>query len=247
MKSLLFFLLLLSSAPALAQVNFNAGGLGQPEVVFTQGNYDFNAEQVGKSNCVNLPLVNQSDRPRLLTALRSNLGAFTISSPAEEMLPLQLPPGGTMYVSVCFKPEAERNYNGRISAVYGHDSATMVVTGSGLIITQSKPITSYDLRVEKKNGSQRDFILNVDLLDATSIELTVSDALGKTVRSYTKGEVKAAGPYQFTFDGTDGNNSPLPFGKYFVKLIAKDFKSTKSIEITGKAETKKTSRKRSSK
>lgn len=232
MKRLLLVLVILFVADsARSQMEFTPSGFGKPQVGFSQKTYDFNSQAIGSSNCINLPLVNQTDRSCLLTALRSNLGVYTIVSPAEEMLPIQIPAGGTMYLSVCFAPIESRNYNGRITAVFSDDSTQLVVTGSGIVLKQEIKPTANDLRVKPKKKGSREFIFEVDLMASSSIELTVSDPLGKAVKSYTNGELKAAGPYQFTFEGVDGNGDVLPAGKYYVKLTVGDFKSTKTIEI----------------
>lgn len=235
-RFLLVLVVLVVAGNAHSQMEFTPSGFGQPQVAFSQKTYDFNSQSLGSSNCVDLPLVNQTDRPRLITALRSNLGVYTIVSPAEEMLPIQLPAGGTMYLSVCFAPIEARNYNGRITAVFSEDSTQLVVTGSGVVLKPEIKPTKTDLRVQQKKKGSREFIFEVDLAETSAIELTVSDPLGKTVKSYTNGELKSAGPYQFTFQGVDGNGNPLPAGKYYVKLAVGDFKLSKSIEIT---ETKK--------
>lgn len=214
---------------------------GQAEIAFAQKSFDFSAQGVGTPNCINIPVINRTDRPRLLTALRSNNAVFTISSPAEEMLPIEIQPGSTMFVNVCFIPREETKYTGAISAVFGTDSSLLAVNGGGIRIEPLKIPTKDDLRVSRKKDSKTVYTFEVDLAKPSVIELVVFDELGKPLKSYTYGEIKQAGPYRFTFNCRDSNGKPLAKGKYYVKLATADHKQTRSFEI---GEAKKVKRKR---
>lgn len=216
---------------ASAQNNRATGIFGQAEVAFGQSSFDFNTQGVGVPNCINIPLTNRTDKPQSLKELRSNLGVFTISSPAEEMLPIEVQPGGTMYVAVCFRPTDVKNYAGKITAVFGNDSTVMEVTGGGIHIDPVKIPTKDDLRVVAAKGTGHDFVFEVDLSHSMAIELTVTDALGTLLKSYTFGEIKQAGPYKFAFNCRDPKGNALPNGKYYVKLATIDYKETIPFEI----------------
>lgn len=217
--------------PAIAQNNRATGIFGKAEAAFGQTSFDFNMQGINVPNCINIPLSNRTDKVQLLKELRSDLGVFTISSPAEEMLPIEIQPGGTMYVAVCFRPTAVKSYEGKITAVFGSDSSVMSVTGGGIYLEPVKIPTKDDLRVVPAKGTGHDFIFEVDLAKSMSIELTVCDALGNQIKSFTYGEIKQAGPYKFAYNCRDFQGKPLPNGKYYVKLATMDFKSTKSFEI----------------
>ena len=227
------------SLSAYAQNNRATGIFGKAEVAFGQTTFDFNMQGINVPNCINIPLSNRTDRAQLLKELRSDLGVFTISSPAEEMLPIEIQPGGTMYVAVCFRPTEVKSYQGAITAVFQEDSSVMEVTGGGIYIEPVKIPTKDDLRIVPAKGTGHDFIFEVDLAKSMSIELTVSDALGNQIKSFTYGEIKQAGPYKFAYNCRDYEGKPLPNGKYFVKLATMDFKSTKSFELNVKRKAKK--------
>jgi hypothetical protein len=234
MKTFAFVLIFLATCAVTlrAQSGEPVRLFGQQEIAFAQTSFDFNAQGIGMPNCINIPLINRTDRPRLLTALRSNNSAFTISSPAEEMLPIEIQPGGTMFVNICFRPMKEMSYAAKISAVFGTDSSELAVLGGGIKVEPIKIPAKDDLRVSRKKDSKTEFVFEVDLARSSAIELTVSDALGTPLKSFTYGEIKQAGPYRFTFNGRDSNGRPLEKGKYYVKLATMDFKATKIFEVT---------------
>ncbi len=234
-----FIALFLFVGDASAQNNRAVGIFGKAEVAFGQTTFDFNMQGINVPNCINIPLSNRTDRVQRLKELRSDAGVFTISSPAEEMLPIEIQPGGTMYVAVCFRPTEVKSYEGAITAVFDTDSSVMAVTGGGILIEPVKIPTKDDLRIVPAKGTGHDFIFEVDLAKSMSIELTVTDALGNQIKSFTYGEIKQAGPYKFAYNCRDYEGKPLPNGKYFVKLATLDFKSTKSFEINVKRKAKK--------
>lgn len=216
---------------ATAQNNRATGIFGAAEVAFGQTSFDFNTQGIGVPNCINIPLTNRTAQAQTLKELRSNLGVFTISSPAEEMLPIEIQPGGTMYVAVCFRPTEVKNYDGKITAVFGSDSSVLEVVGGGIHVDPVKIPTRDDLRVVPAKGTGHDFTFEVDLSHSMAIELTVTDELGTLLKSYTFGEIKQAGPYKFAFNCRDPKGNALPNGKYYVKLATIDYKETIPFEI----------------
>jgi hypothetical protein len=217
---------------ASAQNNRTTGIFGAATIAFGQESFDFSTQGIGIPNCINIPIGNKTDQVQILKEIRSNLGVFTISSPAEEMLPIEIQPGGALYVAVCFRPTEAKAYTGKITAVFGSDSSVLAVSGGGIHVEKIKIPTKEDLRVVPAKGTGHDFTFEVDLPRSMVIDLQVTDELGNIVKgNFTYGEIKQPGPYKFSFNCRDQQGNALPNGKYYVKFSTIDFRTTKSFVI----------------
>lgn len=198
-------------------------------VAFGLQKYDFNAQALGSRNCANISITNATENARMITAIVSSNDAFTLSSPSEEMFPMTIQAMNSMYISVCFKPGTLGKHAGKFTAYLGTDSTVVEVLGSAIKPQKVAALPKkHNLKVRKlKTG----YDLTVDLAQQTPVTLTISNALGTTVRDLSGGDMKEAGSYTFPFDGKNENGESLEPGVYYVKLKAGDFKLSKSITI----------------
>lgn len=244
MKSLLFVLLVAPSVlvaqsqqdpqvmdPRMLHLMRDGGSALRGGVIqWSQSVFNFNSQTVAVEKCVNIPILNATDRPRLLTALYSTDRSFNISSPAEEMLPMTIEPMGSMKIAVCFRPSDLKKFSGRITAVFGTDSTSLSVEGIGIKpVVGPKPPAQTGLEIA--GGKKRSWVFSVDIAQPSQISLTVVDALGRTVRSLSGSEIKAAATYKFDFDGKDDKGNKLAAGTYYVKLSATDQRISKTLKI----------------
>ena len=225
----------LSAATASAQPGHDqpVNLFGNAKVEFAQTSFDFNTQGIGRPNCINIPIVNKTGEVQRLVDIYSSSEGFSVSSPSDMMLPIEIQPGGTLYASLCFRPMEERNYSGVYVAKFEKDSSVMTVTGGGMKVEPIRIPTRDTLRVIKKKEAKNQYIFEVDLSTQSKIELIVSDALGNELKSYTFGEIKYPGPYRFNFNGVDKQGNPLDAGTYYVKLETINYKGSKSFPIEG--------------
>jgi len=61
-------------------------------------------------------------------------------------------------------------------------------------------------------------LISYELYSLARVQLTVYDAMGRSVRHLVSGAVQAPGPYAVTWDGRDDSGRPLAAGAYFYRL-----------------------------
>lgn len=235
--------------PFNSTTNTSTPGLIGPPVQFERDLMDFNSQGLDQENCVNLSLVNRTDRPRALTGLYSADPAhYKIASPTSAMLPITIGPYSSMYVAICFKTSRPGQYNSRVVAVFNSDSAVLQVHGMGLgdspALQDQFHSFETDLRVSEdftlhpKKAAVKNVSLMVDpksklpqntiylsLNSQSGVTLVLTDALGKVVRKFFDNEGKAMGEYAVMFDGRDQNEKPLEPGGYVLRAEIKDLQT----------------------
>ncbi len=202
------------------------GALGGPEVAFDRPTVDFLTQGVQQENCSNMPLMNKSDRPKMLTMLRSDDPAhFRINSPVQEMMPMQLEPHGSLYINICFRADKEKEYHSRVIAVFGEDTVVLLVSGKGVKQKAVGPTPTVLALKVKKSKNRIDRVLELELPLRSTVTLEVQDILGKPVRKLITNELKSAGEYEFNFDWTDDAQHPMPAGTYVIRVEATSVES----------------------
>jgi hypothetical protein len=197
------------------------GAAGGPQIAFDRPAIDFLSQGVQQENCINMPLSNKSDHPKLLTILESeDPKHFRINSPVQEMMPMQLEPHSSVYINVCFKADKEKEYHSTLIAVFGDDTLKLDLRGKGVKQKVVGPMPT-ELALKSKLAKNRiNRILNIELPTRSTITLEVDDMLGKPIRKLITNELKSPGEYEIDFNWTDDNQKPMPAGSYLVRLEA---------------------------
>jgi hypothetical protein len=238
MKSIFHILLsLLVSGTAFAQVNTPPmvdppGGnlLGDNQgVMFERQLLDFASQGVDQENCTNLPILNNTNRPQMLTGLASRDPHFVITSPSEQMLPVIIPPQGSLYIAVCFKSHEAKSFQSQIVARLSDDSVVLVVKGAAVPLKMANlPPTATTF--EAASCGKRSFDLKASIARRSTVLLQVTNSLGYIVRTYLANEVKTPGRYEVRFDGKDETGAKLPAGKYIARFEAKDVETKEEVK-----------------
>jgi hypothetical protein len=206
------------------------------DFAFERPMIDFSTQGLDQENCINIPLTNKSDRPRLLTGLASrDPSHFAIMSPIETMLPMSVAPHSSIYVNLCFKADKEKEYRSSIYAAFGDDTASLALVGRGVKRLREGPLptkTEVSVITPKKKSKNR--TVAFELPFRCTINLEVENMLGKTVRRFLINEVKVAGHYEIGFNGKDDNLVTLPKGIYFIRLEVENIETHETQHATTK-------------
>jgi len=256
----------LTTLLSLALVCFTAAlaHAQQPTRPFTfeRPMHNFASQGLNQENCINISLLNNTDKPRKMTELMTEDDEhYKITSPSQSMLPITLPAYSTMYVAVCFTATAQGAYHSKLYAIFDRDTATLELIGEGMGDAPMPPmgmapVKSYqnDLKVSNlftlgkvkkirlSKANKKDLPPNkiyVSLASQSAVTVLLTNSLGSTVRKYFDNEGKAAGEYEFEFDGKDTFDQPLPAGNYYVRAEIKDLTTQRVYVMTKKIAVKK--------
>ncbi len=207
-------------------------------IEFERLRLDFAPQSVGITNCVNIPINNTTDRPRQLTALISHDPThFSISSPAEVMLPMTIGANSSLYIAVCFKGDKVKEYKSDLLAAFQSDTVRLGLSGKVIEKKDAPAVpTNTELTIQKKKKNQ--WKITIGLPRHATILLHLENALGKTIRNFPFSDVKAPGYYEVDFDGKDDNEKPLEAGGYVLRLEMSDLESHAKSHTSSRIEVK---------
>jgi len=196
---------------------------------FERSDLSFAPQSTGIQNCVNIGLNNTTDRPRLLTQLRSlDPKHFTITSPAAEMLPLTIGANTTFYINLCFKADEVKTYSSELLAIFQGDTVRLKLNGRGVAPPEVLPVpTETSITEVRHKGHQ--WIFQFGLKTRTTVRLVLEDMLGKVVRNFPFQEVKTPGYYEVSFDEKSDIGKKLAKGTYILRLEAIDSQAHTSV------------------
>lgn len=140
----------------------------------TIGGHDFDSVQVGDTLCTLLPVANIGDDTAHITAIDlADMTGFMVDG---STLPRDLAPGDTLWVNVCFAPNAERTFS---SDVFPENSdgleTTNTIRGIGYMLFAS--IGGYDWKARWVNSKNDTivFIRNLSSAPITIDRIWISD------------------------------------------------------------------------
>ena len=185
---------------------------------FERTRIDFASQSTGIENCVNVPITNTTDHPRLLTKLvAKDPSTFYISSPSDAMLPLTIGANSTLFINVCFKPTEVRAYASQVIARFGDDSSVLVLAGKGVKAPVVQPIPK-ETKILGVKKTKHEWTIDIGLSVHAVIRLAVEDAMAHKLRTFPFDDTKVPGIYQVTFDGKNDLGKKLPKGTYYLRL-----------------------------
>ena len=198
-------------------------------LAFEREKVGFAPQSTGIENCVNISLTNTTDHPRLLTELKSlDPKHFSITSPAQGMLPLTIGSNSTFVLNICFKADEVRSYTSSILAIFQGDTVHLGLSGRGVTPPEVVPVPKESGITEVRN-KKHDWTFQFGLAKRGTIKLSLENMLGRTVRNFPFEEVKTAGYYEVNFDEKGDDGKRLEKAGYILRLEVSDMdRKTKS-------------------
>ncbi len=194
-------------------------------LAFERTELSFAPQSTGIENCVNIAIDNTTDRPRLLTELKSlDPKHFYVTSPASEMMPLTIAANSTFYLNLCFKADEVRPYETRILAIFQTDTVPLKITGRGVAPPEVVPIPS-ETGLNDVKHKKHLWTFPFGLKTVGTVHLVLEDVMGKTVRNFPFEAVKTPGYYEVTFDEKSDLGKKLEKGSYVLRLEVTDQKT----------------------
>jgi len=87
---------------------------------------------------------------------------------------------------------------------------------------------SFILHQNYPNPFNRQTNIKYTVSELGPVEVTIYDVLGKRIKSLANGHHQP-GVYEVSWDGTDGNSSPVPGGMYICRMNARSFSAHKKV------------------
>jgi hypothetical protein len=190
---------------------------------FERVRVDFAPQSLGVENCVNIPLNNTTDHPRVLLHLLSlEPNSFYISSPAESMLPLTIGGNSSLYINICFKATKLGEYKSSVLAIFQDDTVRLGLIGKGIAAPTAAPIPKETKLIVTKGRKKHESTIQIDLSRRAVVRLNLENSLGKTLRSFPFDDIKTPGVYQVTFDEKSDAGKRLDRGTYYLRMEVVD-------------------------
>jgi len=191
-------------------------------LAFERDKLSFAPQSVGIENCVNFALNNTTDHPRLMTALRSlDPKHYKITSPAAEMLPITVGANTTFYLNICFKADEVKSYESELLAIFQGDTIHTKLSGRGVAAPEVIPIPK-ETTITSLKKKKHEWTFQFGLKTRGTINLTLENMMGKTVRNFPFNEVKTPGYYETSFDEKSDIGKKLDKGSYILRLEETD-------------------------
>jgi len=114
------------------------------------------------------------------------------------------------------------------SEISAYDRTILSVTSTNNLEDQLNP-QLFQLYQNYPNPFNSQTVIKFDLFETTNLKLNIYDINGKLIKSLIDNEIRDAGDYQITWDGTNSQSQILSSGIYFYKLIVGDFSKTKAM------------------
>ncbi len=229
----LFFTFAMVSGRAEAQLQHTAPqinlGSDGGTLAFERGEVTFAPQSAGIENCVNIAINNSTDRPRLMTQLRSlDPKHFYVTSPSPEMLPITIGANTTFYLNLCFKADKVRSYESELLAIFQGDTVRLKLSGRALAPPEVMPVPT-ETSLTTIRHKRHQWIFQFGLKTRGTVRLTLENIVGKVVRNFPFDALKTPGYYEVAFDERSDVGKKLPAGSYVLRLEVVDQQSHTTI------------------
>jgi hypothetical protein len=203
-------------------VAIDAPPAGPPSLGLNVSELKFGSQGVGVESCMYVTITNTTQSVvSLSTIYTDDQTAYTIPSPAQKMLPMNIQPKVPLKISVCFKPQKVGEYKSHLTIKTTKDSVTIPINGKGIKPEDVAKLPKTDLIVTKgkKKGNWN---IKLQLVTPAKITLQLFDDLGVMQAAFLNGDFKNEGVYEIPFDGLDKAKQKLPAGKYYLRCVIED-------------------------
>ncbi|MEI8134297.1 MAG: hypothetical protein WCH46_04345 [bacterium] len=200
----------------------------------------FGAQAVGIESCIKISITNPGNVTQKILQLNTeNDRIYSIPSPSQQMLPMNIQPHQTLEISVCFKPVKFGEFPSRLVVRTASDSTIIPISGKGMKTEDISKLPKNDLTIIKPSKKGKgEWTFKLRLISSSKISLQLFDDLGVMCASILNSDLKNEGVYELPFDGLDKQGKKLPSGTYYLRCTIEDIvranqmmKFTKVVEI----------------
>jgi hypothetical protein len=210
-----------------------------PPLISNINELRFGSQATGVESCLQVTITNISQAAQTITKLfTGDEKHYTIPSPSQKMLPVNIQPHSNLVLSLCFKPEKPGQFKTRLVITTPQDSLVLPVDGKGIKPEDVGKLPKMEFSVSKTKKKNHEWTLRYVLVAQSKITLQLLDDLGATKVIFLNGAFKNEGVYEMQFDETDKGKQKLPPGKYYVRCQIEEVaranqpvRFTKELEI----------------